>query len=714
VKHEGANVAKVLLTVVLAMAWITFATTISEGQTPSAPQSNDSISPPLTPSQLEAAHYTVVGIAVDDPFTFLPFIDQRRNALVTQLNKLLLNKPYTTDAVKTQALKLIAQSGLIPAGDNNFEFDIQSLDIEDINRGNHTLKLRCRVLSIAPPYDLGGAFESQLVSQTSPQTVSGISQMHRNFRVIPQVAYNGAFGLIGGGTLNLSPAGKASKFIHDLSVSGQGSGNTRAIVIALSGSTHNRSLLTDTDWYLDYSNNTAPVGVSSIAGAALSAQFNTQTRPFWKDSTFFRSGFFIQGGNEQARPSSAVLPANTILNTGEGSIRLYEGLSQFSNHDALSVSYGIEFGSIGPATRIDWRKHIAEVSADSWWDIGSHHPFELESDLNIGALQIPGQVPLAERFFGGNAEHFFIPNNTWQIHDQPYFRAVPANELSTTSQGLGGDNFWTVNLTLSYPFFVHPLVPQDVTSDPEVQTAINSALGTAQSLEVVYYEYKDPNYAVAAALLPAIQTSLQQIKDHLDTARKASTDPTLDFDDCSDAIGDALQSIKDAQSKNNSGQYGNVTSLTDLTPNDDDLLGVVRQYCGDNLNASLNNQTLANDLTAIATQRTTLLTNLKKIDVADAQKKAAADLALAHKTLNTLFKEVNIVSIAPVAVLDIARLGPAQPQAGGTRLGPGGGFRVELASYVDFTLGYAANVLRQTGEAHGALFFSMGFRDLFR
>jgi hypothetical protein len=30
------------------------------------------------------------------------------------------------------------------------------------------------------------------------------------------------------------------------------------------------------------------------------------------------------------------------------------------------------------------------------------------------------------------------------------------------------------------------------------------------------------------------------------------------------------------------------------------------------------------------------------------------------------------------------------------------------------TLGYAANIFRQPGEDHGAIFFSMRFRDLFR
>ena len=114
------------------------------------------------------------------------------------------------------------------------------------------------------------------------------------------------------------------------------------------------------------------------------------------------------------------------------------------------------------------------------------------------------------------------------------------------------------------------------------------------------------------------------------------------------------------------------------------------------------------------TLRTTLLTSLQRIDIPAAQKKAAADLSLARKTLKTLFTEINIVSLAPVVILDTAHIGPAPPQYGGTRIGPGGGLRLEVASSVDFTLGYAANIFRQPGEDHGAIFFSMRFRNLFR
>jgi hypothetical protein len=102
-----------------------------------------------------------------------------------------------------------------------------------------------------------------------------------------------------------------------------------------------------------------------------------------------------------------------------------------------------------------------------------------------------------------------------------------------------------------------------------------------------------------------------------------------------------------------------------------------------------------------------------QIDQAKAEKKANDDMAFTRRSLNTLFKDVNIYSISPVFVFDVARIGPRSGSIGGTRYGPGGGIRLELATTAHFTLGYAVNVNRGPGEGRGNLFFAIGIRDLF-
>jgi hypothetical protein len=103
----------------------------------------------------------------------------------------------------------------------------------------------------------------------------------------------------------------------------------------------------------------------------------------------------------------------------------------------------------------------------------------------------------------------------------------------------------------------------------------------------------------------------------------------------------------------------------------------------------------------------------KQIDEARAQKQATNDMAFTRRTLNTLFNDVNIYSISPVFVFDVARIGPRNGSFGGTRYGPGAGIRFELATTAHFTLGYAWNVNQGPGEGRGNIFFAIGVRDLF-
>jgi hypothetical protein len=89
-------------------------------------------------------------------------------------------------------------------------------------------------------------------------------------------------------------------------------------------------------------------------------------------------------------------------------------------------------------------------------------------------------------------------------------------------------------------------------------------------------------------------------------------------------------------------------------------------------------------------------------------------MTFAGRTINTILYDVNLYSISPVFVFDMARLEAKQTTFGGVRYGPGAGLRLELVSAVQFTSGYAWNTRRGPGEAKGTFFFSMGVRDLFR
>lgn len=111
-----------------------------------------------------------------------------------------------------------------------------------------------------------------------------------------------------------------------------------------------------------------------------------------------------------------------------------------------------------------------------------------------------------------------------------------------------------------------------------------------------------------------------------------------------------------------------------------------------------------------------MLDALLKLREPDAQLRARRDPTYKFTlgVLNTIFRELNIVSISPVAMFDVARIGPqTTPGLKGARYGIGAGLRFSLVTF-DLTMGYSWNPTRQRGEGRGAFVFSMDISDLFR
>jgi hypothetical protein len=83
------------------------------------------------------------------------------------------------------------------------------------------------------------------------------------------------------------------------------------------------------------------------------------------------------------------------------------------------------------------------------------------------------------------------------------------------------------------------------------------------------------------------------------------------------------------------------------------------------------------------------------------------DLAPGHRALDVLLHDLNIYSIAPVAMIDAARIWPD-----GMRYGIGPGLRMSLMN-VNLTFGYSYNPRRLPGEKPGAIFVKLDFTSVF-
>jgi hypothetical protein len=257
-------------------------------------------------------------------------------------------------------------------------------------------------------------------------------------------------------------------------------------------------------------------------------------------------------------------------------------------------------------------------------------------------------------------------------------------------------------------------IVKDADFNAELQNAIDVVTGNLQN----YHVTKDAHYQeLLKDQLPAVSTSLEDLKQAVQNAQQVRPGQAENqFAECLRAINTASRRTRNAIQATDVGQqYGSVRAL--LSPSvevDENRLAKV-MTCVNDLNATLAmDQGITNASARLNTVRENMERLFGMIDQAQAEREAKAEMAFTRRTLNTLFNEVNLYSISPVLIFDVARVGSGREGFGSWRYGPGAGMRFEIASTAHFTTGYAWNVKPKPGEGHGTFFFSLGVRDLFR
>ena len=654
--------------------------------------------------------YRIAHARVEDPFRFLYWISGQSRTVGAQLTAKLEGQPYSLALVR-EGLALVEQARFAPDNQAAFSIRFERALLENCDAAAKTLDVVYRIYSTDPPRFLGGAVESQQTAQTSPQTTTGLTETGNPLHFTPAGGYNRSDGAFGGGRIEVHPRHEGFPLFDTFVAEGEGSYSMRKVSAALAGSANWRGWVQHAVWRLDYRNRSLPAGAERLKQGSLSGSFDAATRPFWNGALAARAGALLEGGNQQSAGAAALLPAGTLAGAAYGSLKTYAGLTSRTGHNVLSVSYGLQLGSVGPSTRADWRKHVGDVNDEFWIPLADHKPFEVETRATFGGIQTIHEIPLPERFFGGNGEQYFLPGDDWQIPAQPSIRAIPADRFYLTAAGAGADRFASVNLTLSYPVKSRPIMPKALSADREVQELLNAQIVSAASVDQNYYTWKDPHFAAAYARLPQLNGLLDTLSKAVNAAQAAHPNQLADaFADCTTNLAVAQWDVTNALRDKGIGQYGSLSALLPAGSND---LQSVDDACVGEVNRQIGDPAIGAAASAVAGARAGLLADFQAIDQKLAARKAANDMAFVRRTLNTLFRDVNLFSVSPVAVFDSAWIGPAKGPLGGNRIGPGGGIRLAIASAVNFTLGYACNVERRPGEGAGALFFSIGVRDLF-
>jgi hypothetical protein len=323
-------------------------------------------------------------------------------------------------------------------------------------------------------------------------------------------------------------------------------------------------------------------------------------------------------------------------------------------------------------------------------------------------------MPLSQRFFGGDAPQNFIAGDQWTIQSGPLIRSIPENRLNaadTLGGPIGGTSFWSFNSTFSVPLWGRPIVPKEVAENPDIPKKIQFAENTAKHALTLTYQKDLPEFKTLVSHLGPLSAELTQLTTDL---------KTLDgkIPPGAKAALDAAEGATASADRTLAGVRGNEPAEASALIASPFVGGIIKVSTDlDALSAKLADAGMQAETMEINAHKQTLTslqaslkTDLDKINLTGPAQKAEQDLKVVTPVIDTLFHDLNIISVSPVAVFDAARLWPDRL---GTRYGPGIGVRLTIVTF-NVTVGYAWNVNGSKTEGPGVLFFSLDISDVFR
>ena len=177
----------------------------------------------------------------------------------------------------------------------------------------------------------------------------------------------------------------------------------------------------------------------------------------------------------------------------------------------------------------------------------------------MGSLQIPGKVPLPERFFGGNNEEFLIAGDTWQIRPEPGYSRDSRKQILSHAGRRGQQEFSYV----SPPLTDTGVKPSSPKTSP---TILSSMRNSRRALTIVtstlqnYYASKDLHFERRGPTTERANSS-PGVEDCGCCGPAARPDQADLFKPCSRAVSGTLRRVGSAITPQAADQYGLVMFL---------------------------------------------------------------------------------------------------------------------------------------------------------
>lgn len=661
----------------------------------------------------ESAGYMVRTARVEGPFASLPWL-RRRFEQANQDVSELAGKPYRAGDVrgKTEILERLN----FPDDSGNQRVRVLLVITSVENCSDKELDVVYSVYSsqIAPL--LSGTPESRRSERSAPEKVAGADDTRNRLRVAPIAGYDQSQRLYGGGRVEFSlpPDGAHGAPFESFTLDGTASTAMHDVSASVSGSSVSDSnWLARADWQLNYASSLQPAHDKRLRTDRFAAQLSAITRPLGPWQLPLRFGGLLEGGRQESDTSGAPLPADTIRNSGYMAAKLYAGVNKRAGRSVFGASYGVEAGFTGAANDVSWIKHVADVSHDVGIRIGDHRQLDIESRLTAGYIDVRDSIPVTARFFGGNREQNFIPGDAWNIRSNPVIRSIAANRYGSTNAGVGGTRFIAYNFTASFPIWRRPFVPSELSNSADFGPLVLSQVDNATSVLQTEFAARDPHFLAVFERIPEVREVLQRLSAAVAQEQSRHTGKTRELlNECADAVRRA-ESRARAAVEARGDRLGRVNTL--LSVSTEDRLNKVQQACFDDLKGEVQNAAIVAEATELRRIHADMEREYSMIDEAAATRKAEGEMMSVRQTLNTLLYDLNVASVGPVFIFDVAHLGPAAPGGArfGTRYGIGAGVRASVVNTVDLTMAYVANPRRARGESKGAFFLTLRIKEFF-
>ncbi len=456
----------------------------------------------LSSDHYERAGYSVKSIEIETPVDFVGVVRKpleaklaaSQSSLTAQHKGLDVNGKFSNLGYTELLADLTSRIGTLEPGER-FKLVATVPSLESCNEDQKTLRVVYWVVTSGPISYLAGIFEKRHDRLTREFAPGAFSKLAGKLLPQPFGGYNRSRAIYGG-------ADAAYRFTNDLinklDFGASGSSSSATGDFALAGNRDFKTgLIEHAEWRLGYRYSNIPSDTVRLKDATVLGQFFAASRPLGDHDLVLRFGSSIEGGNRQSDLNQPSINNQALANSGYAAAKMYLGGTLNLGRQSWTGTYALQLGANSSDLRVDYVKQIFDTSYSVRFLPQEHLPFRVDAQFNAGHISSSDNgIPIAERFFGGNAIREFIQGDDWQIRSTPFIRSFPQNRLSRIGTGvpIGGEKFFSANLTLAQTVWAKPAIPSEILQDVRVKQALGGQLAGSRLFAVTSYLSETPEF----------------------------------------------------------------------------------------------------------------------------------------------------------------------------------------------------------------------------